>query len=214
MMRDPVGLPGDVERDRRLRRGPCCRRLVRPDATEQVCAQRLPPVSGPAHDAAAQQPDTAHRTGEEQGGRQRPASDTEYGDVSQAAGQPRSRQRFDEGEQRPAATRGPCATTSQVRSHRLTSSRRRAWTQVIPFFAFPPLIRRVLYTTNVLENLHRQLRKIIKTRGLFPTDEAATKLLWLALRNITLKWAAPAKAWCDAMNHFAILYGDRFTGDA
>jgi putative transposase len=91
---------------------------------------------------------------------------------------------------------------------------RRAWTQVIPFFAFPPLIRRVLYTTNVLENLHRQLRKIIKTRGLFPTDEAATKLLWLALRNITLKWAAPAKAWCDAMNHFAILYGDRFTGDA
>src|SRR6476620_3575764 len=91
---------------------------------------------------------------------------------------------------------------------------RRAWTHVVPFFAFPPTIRRVLYTTNVLENLHRQLRKIIKTRGLFPTDEAATKLLWLALRNITLKWAAPAKAWCDAMNHFAILYADRFTGDA
>jgi transposase-like protein len=91
---------------------------------------------------------------------------------------------------------------------------RRAWVQVIPFFAFPPLIRRVLYTTNALENLHRQLRKIIKTRGLFPTDEAATKLLWLALRNITIKWAAPGRAWCDAMNHFAILYGDRFTRDA
>lgn len=90
---------------------------------------------------------------------------------------------------------------------------RRAWTHVIPFFAFPPLIRRVLYTTNVLENLHRQLRKIIKTRGLFPTDEAATKLLWLALRNITVKWAAPGRAWSDAMNHFAILYSDRFTGD-
>lgn len=91
---------------------------------------------------------------------------------------------------------------------------RRAWTHVVPFFAFPPTIRRVLYTTNALENIHRQLRKIIKTRGLFPTDEAATKLLWLALRNITLKWVAPGRAWSDAMNHFAILYGDRFTRDA
>lgn len=91
---------------------------------------------------------------------------------------------------------------------------RRAWTHVVPFFAFPPTIRRVLYTTNALENIHRQLRQIIKTRGLFPTDEAATKLLWLALRNITLKWVAPGRAWSDAMNHFAILYGDRFTRDA
>jgi transposase-like protein len=91
---------------------------------------------------------------------------------------------------------------------------RRAWIHVIPFFAFPPLIRRVLYTTNALENLHRQLRKIIKTRGVFPTDDAAMKLLWLALRNITLKWAAPGPAWCHAMNYFAILYGDRFTRDA
>lgn len=91
---------------------------------------------------------------------------------------------------------------------------RRAWTHVLPFFAFPPTIRRVLYTTNALENVHRQLRKIIKTRGLFPTDEAATKLLWLALRNITLQWSKPAKAWSEAMNHFVILYGDRFTRDA
>lgn len=91
---------------------------------------------------------------------------------------------------------------------------RRVWVQVIPFFAFPPSIRRVLYTTNALENVHRQLRKIIKTRGLFPTDEAATKLLWLALRNITVEWSAPAKTWTDAMHHFAILYGDRFTREA
>jgi transposase-like protein len=91
---------------------------------------------------------------------------------------------------------------------------RRAWIHVIPFFAFPPLIRRVLYTTNALENVHRQLRKIIKTRGLFPSDDAATKLLWLALRNITLQWAAPGKAWAEATNHFVILYGDRFTRDA
>jgi transposase-like protein len=90
---------------------------------------------------------------------------------------------------------------------------RRAWTHVVPFFAFPPTIRRLLYTTNALENVHRQLRKIIKTRGHFPNDEAATKLLWLALRNITLKWGAKAQAWNAAMNHFAILYGERFTSE-
>ena len=88
---------------------------------------------------------------------------------------------------------------------------RRAWTQVVPFLAFPPAVRRILYTTNILENVHRQLRKIIKTRGHFPNDDAATKLLWLALRNITLKWVGRATAWPAAMNQFAILYGDRFT---
>jgi transposase-like protein len=87
---------------------------------------------------------------------------------------------------------------------------RRAWVQVIPFFAFPPAIRRVLYTTNALENVHRQVRKITKTRGLFPTDDAAAKLVWLVLRKITLKWATTATGWPAAMNHFAILYGDRF----
>ena len=65
---------------------------------------------------------------------------------------------------------------------------RRAWTHVIPFFAFPPEVRRIIYTTNALESLHAQLRKIIKTRGHFPTDDAATKLIWLALRNITGRW--------------------------
>ena len=90
---------------------------------------------------------------------------------------------------------------------------RRAWTQVIPFFAFPPAVRRVLYTTNALENVHRQLRKIIKTRGHFPNDDAATKLLWLVLRNITVKWTANVTGWPAAMNHFAILYGARFSRD-
>ena len=88
---------------------------------------------------------------------------------------------------------------------------RRAWTHVVPFFAFPPAIRRVLYTTNALENVHRQLRKIIKTRGHFPNDDAATKLLWLALRNITLTWVARATGWPAAMNYFAILYGERLS---
>jgi putative transposase len=65
---------------------------------------------------------------------------------------------------------------------------RRAWDRVIPFFAFPPEIRRVIYTTNAIESLNSQLRKIIKTRGHFPSDDAASKLLWLALRNITADW--------------------------
>jgi putative transposase len=88
---------------------------------------------------------------------------------------------------------------------------RRAWSRVIPFFAFPPEIRRVLYTTNALESVHAQLRKILKTRGHFPHDDAATKLIWLALRNITKKWERAAPTWRQAMNQFAILYGDRFT---
>jgi putative transposase len=88
---------------------------------------------------------------------------------------------------------------------------RRAWTHVIPFFAFPPEVRRVIYTTNALESVHSQLRKIIKTRGHFPNDEAATKLMWLALRNITATWVRGARTWKEAMNQFAILYEDRFT---
>jgi putative transposase len=88
---------------------------------------------------------------------------------------------------------------------------RRVWTAVIPFFAFPPEIRRVIYTTNALESVHARIRKVIKTRGHFPTDEAATKLIWLALRNIMVDWRRPAHHWRTAMNQFAILYDDRFT---
>jgi putative transposase len=88
---------------------------------------------------------------------------------------------------------------------------RRAWSHVIPFFAFPPHIRRVIYTTNAIESLHARLRKIIKSRGHFPSDDAATKLIWLALRNITADWGRAAKEWREAMNQFAIAYEDRFT---
>lgn len=87
----------------------------------------------------------------------------------------------------------------------------RAWEHVTPFFVFPPDIRRVIYTTNAIESLNMQLRKIIKTRGHFPTDEAALKLLWLALRNVLNKSVRSAFDWKRAMNQFAILYGDRFT---
>ncbi|MBG5047974.1 IS256 family transposase [Pseudomonas aeruginosa] len=88
---------------------------------------------------------------------------------------------------------------------------RNAWDRVIPFFAFAPEFRKVIYTTNAIENVNSQLRKIIKTRGHFPTDEAASKLIWLALRNITAKWSRSAHDWKQAMNQFAILYADRFS---
>jgi len=82
-----------------------------------------------------------------------------------------------------AFAHGPCGTKVPT----VVASWRRAWTHVIPFFAFPPDVPRVLYTTNALESVHAQLRKIIKTRGHFPNDDAATTLMWLALRNITAK---------------------------
>jgi putative transposase len=88
---------------------------------------------------------------------------------------------------------------------------RRAWGHVIPFFAFPPQIRRVIYTTNAIESVNARLRKIIKTRGHFPSDDAAAKLIWLALRNITAEWGRAGHNWKEAMNQFAILYEDRFT---
>ena len=92
----------------------------------------------------------------------------------------------------------------------VTAAWRRAWDRVIPFFAFPSPIRRVIYTTNAIESINARLRKIIKTRGHFPSDDAATKLIWLALRNITADWGRAAKDWKEAMNQFAILYAERF----
>jgi len=96
----------------------------------------------------------------------------------------------------------------------IAQSWQRAWEHVIPFFAFPPAVRKVIYTTNAIESLHMQLRKIIKTRGHFPSDDAALKLLWLALRNALADKVRSAREWREAMNQFAILYGDRFTRTA
>ena len=93
----------------------------------------------------------------------------------------------------------------------VVASWRRAWDRVIPFFAFPPAVRKLIYTTNAIESLHSQLRKIIKTRGHFPSDDAATKLIWLALRNIGRDNGRSVREWREAMNQFAIAYGDRFT---
>ena len=83
-----------------------------------------------------------------------------------------------------------------------------------PVLCLPPEARRIVYTTNMIESLHMQLRKIIKNRGHFPSDEAATKLLWLALRNINDGKVRSAREWKMAMNQFAVLYGDRFVSHA
>ena len=87
---------------------------------------------------------------------------------------------------------------------------RRNWEQVIPFFAYPEAVRKIIYTTNAIESLNMSLRKIIKNRGHFPSDDAATKLLYLALRNAAKKWTMPPRTWKAALNQFAILFQDRF----
>src|SRR4030088_679667 len=91
----------------------------------------------------------------------------------------------------------------------IAKSWRSNWTRVIPFFAHPPEIRKVIYTTNAIESLNGSLRKVTKTRGSFPNDEAVSKLLFLALRNIAKRWTRPLADWADALNRFAIIYEGR-----
>jgi putative transposase len=91
----------------------------------------------------------------------------------------------------------------------IAKSWRSNWTRVIPFFAHPPEIRKVIYTTNAIESLNMSLRKVTKARGSFPNDEAVSKLLYLALRNIAKRWTMPMHAWKVALNRFTIIYGDR-----
>ena len=88
----------------------------------------------------------------------------------------------------------------------ITKSWRSNWTRVIPFFAHPPEIRKIIYTTNAIESLNMSLRKVTKARGSFPNDEAVFKLLFLALRNIAKKWTMPVQNWKAALNRFAIVY--------
>jgi len=85
---------------------------------------------------------------------------------------------------------------------------REAWEHVIPFLAFPPDVRRVVYTTNTIEALHRQIRKTIKTRGHFPTEEAARKLIYLAIQNAQKSWKNTYH-WSAALLAFKIHFGDR-----
>lgn len=92
----------------------------------------------------------------------------------------------------------------------IAQSWRRNWEQVIPFFAYPAELRRIIYTTNAIESLHSQVRKAVRGRGHFPSDEAATKLIWLVLRNITADWTRPPVAWHAARAQFALQFEDRF----
>jgi putative transposase len=86
---------------------------------------------------------------------------------------------------------------------------RRNWARIIPFFDYPPGIRKVIYTTNAIESINMSLRKVIKTRSSFPTDEAVTKLFYLALRNISKKWTMPIRDWKAALNRFTIQFEER-----
>ena len=95
----------------------------------------------------------------------------------------------------------------------VAQSWRRNWAQVIPFFAFAAPVRKIIYTTNAIESLHSGVRKSIRNKGHFPSDEAATKLIWLALRNLTAKWKNPPIAWSAAKAQFAIQFGERFRLD-
>jgi putative transposase len=88
---------------------------------------------------------------------------------------------------------------------------RRAWGEVVPFYAFPAEVRRLLYTTNAIEALNSKLRRAVRVRGHFPTDEAAMKLLFLVLNRTEREWKMPPREWAMAKAQFAVLFGERFT---
>ncbi|MGH8921933.1 MAG: IS256 family transposase [Actinomycetes bacterium] len=88
---------------------------------------------------------------------------------------------------------------------------RRAWAEVVPFFAFPGDVRRILYTTNAIEALNSKLRRAVRARGHFPTDDAALKLLFLVLNRTEKEWTMPPREWAMAKAQFAVLFGERFT---
>ena len=85
----------------------------------------------------------------------------------------------------------------------------RNWEHITPFFRYPADIRKAIYTTNSVEALHRSLRKIIKTRGAFPNEESALKLLFLAIRQASKKWTMPVQNWSQALNYFTVLWPER-----
>jgi len=87
---------------------------------------------------------------------------------------------------------------------------RRNWDLVIPFFAFPEAVRRIIYTTNAIEALNSKLRRAVRTRGHFPSDDAAAKLLYLVLNHAANDWKRPPREWFDARTQFAVIFGDRF----
>lgn len=91
----------------------------------------------------------------------------------------------------------------------IIQSWRRNWARIIPFFDYPPEIRKVIYTTNAIESVNMSLRKVSKNRGSFPSDDAVLKLYYLALENISKKWTMPIRDWKAALNRFTIQFEDR-----
>ena len=92
----------------------------------------------------------------------------------------------------------------------IAQSWRRAWNEVVPFFAFPEAVRKIIYTTNAIEALNSKLRRAIRARGHFPNDEAATKLLYLVLNRSEKEWKMPPREWTMAKAQFAVIFGERF----
>ena len=88
-------------------------------------------------------------------------------------------------------------------------SRQRNWARIVPFFDYPAEIRKVIYTTNAIESVNMSLRKVTRSRGSFPNDEALIKLYYLALRNISRKWTMPIQNWKAALNRFTIMFDER-----
>ncbi len=93
--------------------------------------------------------------------------------------------------------------------HAISLIWRRNWARIIPFFDYPPEIRKVIYTTNAIESINMSLRKVIKNRSSFPTDEAVSKLFYLVLNNISKKWTMPIRDWKAALNRFTIQFEER-----
>jgi putative transposase len=94
----------------------------------------------------------------------------------------------------------------------IAQSWRRNWQQVVPFFAFPESVRRIIYTTNAIEALNSKLRRAVRTRGHFPNDDAAMKLLYLVLNQASEDWKRPPREWFEAKTQFAVIFGERFEG--
>ena len=92
----------------------------------------------------------------------------------------------------------------------IAPSWRRNWELIIPFFAFPEGVRKIIYTTNAIEAMNSKLRRAIRTRGHFPSDEAATKLLYLVLNQTSNGWKSPPREWFMAKTQFAVMFGERF----
>ena len=92
----------------------------------------------------------------------------------------------------------------------IVQSWRRNWGHVVPFFAFPESVRRIIYTTNAIEALNSKIRRAVRTRGHFPNDDAAMKLLYLVLNHASDEWKTPPREWFEARAQFAVIFADRF----